>query len=314
MENKLAFVFPGQGSQYVGMNEPIQRFAEGAEVLETADRVLGMSLSRLMAEGPASELNRTVNTQPAIFTVSVAWLRILEAKGISPSVTAGHSLGEYAAMVCAGVLDFSDALQLVQLRGRRMEEAVPEGFGTMMAILGLSPTEVDEICAEVGLEGVVAANYNCPGQVVISGEAALVEKAALLAREKGARRTVPLTVSGPFHSPFMQSVGDELAAVLERLTVRDPKIPVVVNHTANVISSKAEAIDAMVKGVSSPVRWQETVEKLLRMGIDCFVEVGPGKVLSGLIRKTDRQAIVTSVEDPETLEKLLELQKGDVVI
>lgn len=314
MGDKLAFVFPGQGSQYVGMTANLQHFPEAREILKTADQILGMPLSELMAEGPESELNRTVHTQPAVFTASVAWLRVLQSRGISPSVTAGHSLGEYAAMVCAGVLDFEDGLKLVQLRGRYMDLAVPSGFGTMVAILGLSSAEVDEICAEVAPEGVAVANYNCPGQVVITGEVSLVKRAAVLALERGARRTVPLAVSGPFHSSFMQPVGEKLAGALAELSVRDPDIPVVVNHSAEIIHSKDEAIAALVKGVSSPVRWQQTIEKLMEMGVNQFVEVGPGKVLSGLIRKTNRQAKVTTVEDPQILAKLLEVQKGDVVI
>ncbi len=309
---KMAFVFPGQGSQYVGMGLKMRaRFPAAKETFEQADDILGFGLSRLCFEGPAEELQKTINAQPAILTVSVACLRVLQEKGVRPFAAAGHSLGEYGALVAAGALSFQDALLLVRKRGQYMQEAVPLGRGGMVAVLGLEAKVVSGICREVSAKGCSCsvANYNCPGQVVIAGETGALDRACALAKEAGAKKCVPLPVSAPFHSPLMRPAAERLAAELAKATVANPQIPVVANVTADYYTGGGEEIKKLlVEQIYSPVRWEESVHRLLNDGAQVFLEVGPGSVLTGLIKKISRQAAVGSVEDPESLEKMLACQ------
>lgn len=275
-----------------------------AETFAEADRVLGFPLSRLCFEGPEEELTLTRNTQPALLTASVATMRLLQSKGFEPAAAAGHSLGEYSALVAAGALSFEEALVTVRLRGELMESAVPSGEGAMAAILGLPKEEVEAICREA--EGVVEpATYNSPGQVVVAGESAAVASAMKLAEARGARRVQLLKVSGPFHSSLLKPAGDRLADQLARIAVSEPRIPVYANVTARPYTSAGEIRELLREQVSSPVLWEATVEAMLADGIDTFVEVGPGRVLSGLIRRIRRDAAVYNVDSVATLEAFL---------
>lgn len=304
-----AYLFPGQGSQYVGMGRALAEVSAAArEVFRQADEALGRPLSRLIFEGPEDALRLTENTQPAILTASVACLRALEEAGAPPpAAAAGHSLGEYSALVAAGVLSLPDAVRLVEKRGRFMQEAVPVGQGTMAAILGLDIEEVEEICRRIHRPDhvVEVANDNCPGQVVISGHTAAVAEACGAAKEAGAKRAVELAVSAPFHCSLMEPAGKRLEAELRRVEVAAPRFPVVANVDAQPYRSADDVVPRLVSQVSSRVRWQECVKALLALGVDRFVEVGPGKVLSGLVRRIDRAAAVANVEDPETLKAFL---------
>jgi [acyl-carrier-protein] S-malonyltransferase len=300
----VAFVFPGQGSQKVGMGrELVQAFPESAAVFEEADRVLGFPLSRLAFEGPAEALQLTANTQPAILATSVAALRPLLRRGLRPDWVAGHSLGEYSALVAAEALSLADALATVRRRGQYMQEAVPVGTGAMAAILGLDLPRVVAACREAAQGEVVApANVNCPGQVVIAGHAGAVERAMAACRAAGAKRGVLLPVSAPFHCSLMRPAQERLGKDLETLALRDPVVPVVTNVDARAARTSGACREALVRQVSGAVRWQESVELLVREGVTTFVEVGPGTVLSGLVRKTAREVRVLSVEDEGSLE------------
>ena len=301
----VAFVFPGQGSQRVGMGRALaEAFRESSEVFAEADRVLGFPLSRLCLEGPQEELQLTANTQPAILATSVAALRPLLARGHRPLWVAGHSLGEYSALVAAGALGFADALETVRRRGQYMQEAVPVGQGAMAAILGLDLAAVEEACRAAAEGEVVApANVNSPGQVVIAGHARAVDRAMERCRAAGAKRAVRLPVSAPFHSGLMKPAEERLARDLASLPLKDPEVPLVRNVDARTVRTAAECRDGLERQVSRPVRWQESVELLAREGVRTFVEVGPGTVLGGLVRKTVPDARVLSVEDPASLER-----------
>jgi [acyl-carrier-protein] S-malonyltransferase len=287
-------------------------FTEAREVFERADRALGFSLSKLCFEGPDEELQLTENTQPAILATSVALFRVLASRGLTPGFVAGHSLGEYSALVSADSLQLEDGLALVRKRGRYMQEAVPVGVGAMAAILGLSAEAVMEICQEVAGDQVVEpANFNGGGQVVIAGHREAVDRASVLAKERGARRAVSLPVSAPFHCQLMRPAAERLARDLKEATFNDPSVPLVNNVDAASIQKASAARDGLERQVASPVRWEESIVRLLQEGVTRFVEVGPGKVLTGLVRKIDRQAQVASVEDPGGVERVLEEMGGD---
>jgi [acyl-carrier-protein] S-malonyltransferase len=300
-----AYIFPGQGSQSPGMGRELAASYKAArEVFEEADDALGFALSRLCFEGPAEELQLTENTQPAILAASVAALRAAESEGLPrPDFVAGHSLGEYSALVAAGALSLRDAVEVVRKRGRYMQEAVPVGAGAMAAILGAELELVESVCAEARREGEVCspANINSPGQIVIAGSTAAVERATALLKERGAKRAIPLKVSAPFHCALMLPAQERLAADLEGVEFKDLRVPLVTNVDAAVIRSGAQARDSLVRQVSSPVRWRESVELLAEAGVGLFVELGPGKVLSGLVRQTAQQARSLNVEDSASL-------------
>jgi [acyl-carrier-protein] S-malonyltransferase len=306
---KIAVHFPGQGSQAVGMGRDLaEKFPIAAETFHEADAALGLSLSRLCFEGPEEDLRLTENTQPAILTVSVAAARVLAARGVEPALAAGHSLGEWSAHVIAGTLSFSDAVRAVKTRGRAMQKAVPAGEGAMAAVLALDAEQVAEACAEAARETglvVTAANLNSPGQTVISGATAAVEKASALCKAKGARRAVMLPVSAPFHCALMQPAQEEVARVLAGIALGDPKIPVAANVTGALVTTADAARDALTRQVTSAVRWVACVQSLKGAGADVFVEVGPGKVLCGLLKQIDPELKSVNVEDVASLEKTL---------
>jgi [acyl-carrier-protein] S-malonyltransferase len=301
----LAFIFPGQGSQAPGMGRELaEAYGAARAVFEEADEALGFALSRLCFEGPAEELQLTENTQPAILAASVAALRAAESAGLPrPDFVAGHSLGEYSALVAAGALSLGDAVQVVHKRGRYMQEAVPVGAGAMAAVMGADLETVEAACAEAAREGEICspANVNSPGQIVIAGSAAAVERAMPLLKERGAKRVIPLKVSAPFHCALMLPAQQRLAADLDGIDFKDLGVPLVTNADAALIRTGAEARASLVRQVSSPVRWRESVELLASAGVDTFVEVGPGKVLTGLVRQTAPQARRLNVEDAASL-------------
>lgn len=305
---KIAFIFPGQGSQQVGMGAQFVETTTASKALyERADEVLGFSLSNLMLSGPQEELTLTYHAQPALLTTGVMVANKIIEAGIRPDFTAGHSLGEYSAFVASGVLTFDEAVATVHKRGLYMDEAVPAGQGAMAAILGLDAEPLKAVCDTVSTEGdaVQLANLNCPGQIVISGTKEGVEKACVAAKEAGAKRAIPLVVSGPFHSSLMQPAADKLAETVEQLNVQPPTIPVVSNVTSTLLTDAVAIRREMVEQVVSPVLWEQNVRTLLEQGVTVFVECGPGKVLSGLVKKIDRTAQVYCVYDEESLQALV---------
>lgn len=309
---KIAFIFPGQGSQQVGMGAAfIETSADSKKYYDLADKMLGFSLTNLMLNGPQEELTLTYHAQPALLTTGVMVAQKIMAAGITPHFTAGHSLGEYSAFVIANVLSFEDAVVAVHKRGLYMDEAVPAGQGAMAAILGLDADKLMTVCENITATGhaVQLANLNCPGQIVISGTKEGVERACSEAKGAGAKRAIPLVVSGPFHSTLMQQAADKLAETVAQLKLQTPTIPVVSNVTSQLLTDKEAIRHEMVQQVVSPVLWEENVRTLLAQGVTVFIECGPGKVLSGLVKKIDRSAEVHCVYDENSLQALLQASK-----
>lgn len=304
---KIAFLFPGQGSQNVGMaKEFIENFSESKEVFTSASAALGYDLGHLCVSGPADKLNLTENTQPAILASSIAILRVLEKKGLKAEAAAGHSLGEYSAITAAGGFDLSDAVALVQKRGRYMQEAVPAGAGLMAAVLGLDRAAVEKACLDATKNGIVApANYNSPGQIVIAGEKKAVEAAIELAKAAGAKKVVPLAVSVPSHCAMMKQAGEKLAKELEKVTLRDLAIPIVNNADAKFLKTASELRPSLVRQISAPLYWEDSISKMTAGGFDTFIEIGPGKVLSGLVKRIAKDAKVLNVEDLKSMDETL---------
>jgi [acyl-carrier-protein] S-malonyltransferase len=306
----VVFLFPGQGSQYAGMGRELaESFPVARRVFEEADQALGFSISQLCFSGPEEKLKLTENTQPAILTVSVAAYRVMEEKGVRPNYVAGHSLGEYSALVAGSALQFADAVRLVRKRGQYMQEAVPPGDGAMAAILGLRPGQVTEICRKASDGKVMPANLNSPDQTVISGEAAAVKSAVEQASAAGAKRAVMLPVSAPFHSELMRPAQERLKEDLRVTEFSALKIPLVTNVDAEIITNAAEAREALIRQVTLPVRWEESIRELIDRGTSTFVEVGPGRVLSGLLRQIDRSVHSLNVEDVKSLQAALDRLK-----
>ncbi len=302
---KIAFVFPGQGAQSVGMGKDLHEAdAAARKIFETADEVLPFALTDLVFNGPEEELKQTYHTQPALLTASIAALEKFREKGIEPDYYAGHSLGEYSALVAAGALRFEDAVRLVHLRGIYMNEAVPSGSGSMAAVLGADRERLSALCQEITNSGdlVELANMNCPGQIVVSGSTAGVNKLLERIKETGARRAVPLEVSGPFHSSLMKPAAERLAQAMQDVEFFDVDKPVVSNVTARAVSDAESFKRLLIEQVDSPVLWEDSVRWMIEQGVDRFIEVGPGKVLSGLIRKIDRNVKVYAVYDIPTIE------------
>lgn len=303
----FAYIFPGQGSQKVGMgSDLVKNFQIAREVFDKADRSLGRSISQLCFKGPEEELRQTENTQLAILTCSVAILEILTFSGMSPKVVAGHSLGEYSALVASGVIELSDALRLVSARAQFMAEAGEEQEGTMAAILGMETDKLQQYCDSV--DGIVKiANYNCPGQLVISGEVVAVKQVVDLASEEiGSRRCRLLPVSGAFHSPLMESAQVKFQGVLDTITLNHPKIDIVMNVTGELVKEPADIRSLLFKQITEPVQWEKTLHTITTSGVDNYIEVGPGKVLSGLVKRTDPDNICMNVEDLNTLSLVLD--------
>lgn len=305
---KIAFIFPGQGSQSVGMGKQlIENDAKSNQFYEQADQVLGFSISDIMLNGPAEELTKTYHAQPALLTTSSMISSKLIEAGITPDYTAGHSLGEYSALVASGVIRFEEAVLLVHQRGLFMNEAVPAGVGAMAAILGLERaalTAVTDAVTSTG-ETVQVANLNCPGQIVISGTAAGVQEASIQAKEAGAKRAIPLVVSGPFHSELMRPAAHKLDEAITSIDLQEAKIPVISNVTAGPVTESSVIKNLLVEQLYSPVRWEESVEKMIELGVTVFIECGPGKVLSGLVKKIDRSVTTYCVFDEESLQQVI---------
>jgi [acyl-carrier-protein] S-malonyltransferase len=303
----IAFVFPGQGSQYAGMGRDLaENFSIARQTFEEADDALGFGISSLCFSGPEEDLRLTTNTQPAILAASIAALRVIEQEtDLTPDFAAGHSLGEYTALVCAGAMPFADALRVVRQRGAFMQEAVPVGVGAMAAIIGLEGEALEEVCREAAQGEVISpANFNSPGQVVIAGHAAAVGRAMELAKARGAKRALPLPVSAPFHCALMVPAGDRLREVLDKIDIQPMGLPVVSNVEATPNSHADRVKDLLVAQVSAPVRWDESVVRMAELGVGRFVEIGPGKVLSGLIKRIVKGAASQSVEDVAGLRTL----------
>jgi len=309
---KIAFIFPGQGSQTVGMGQEfVENSADSKAFYNRADQSLGFELSKLMLEGPAEELTLTYHAQPALLTTGVMVAEKLQAAGITPNFAAGHSLGEYGALVIAGVLSFEDAVSVVHKRGLYMNEAVPAGQGAMAAILGLELEALHEVTEKISKAGnpVQVANVNCPGQIVISGTKEGVEKASVAAKEAGAKRAIPLVVSGPFHSELMRPSSDKLAATLAAISLSEPRIPVIGNVLAKELEDVSAIQQELVEQVYSTVQWEASVREMMAQGVDVFIECGPGKVLSGLVKKIDRSVATYCVYDEASLEAVIEAAK-----
>lgn len=311
--SKIAFIFPGQGSQKVGMGAELVANDEACKAFyDRADQALNFKLSKYMLEGPQEELTLTYHAQPALLTTGVMIASKLIEAGITPDYTAGHSLGEYGSFVIAESLSFEDAVKIVHKRGLYMNEAVPAGLGAMAAILGMEEEPLKGVCAEITEDGdlVQLANLNCPGQIVISGTKEGVEKASQLAKERGAKRAIPLDVSGPFHCELMKPAAVQLEKEIEQVAISQPKIPIINNVHAEILEDVESIKKEMVEQVYSPVQWERDVRKMLELGVTTFIECGPGKVLSGLVRKIDRSAKTYCVYDEATFEEVVKELKG----
>ena len=303
----IAFLFPGQGSQHAGMGKDLsENFSAARHIFEEANDALNFDLAALCYNGPEEDLKLTANTQPAILTASVAALKVLEEEtGLKPSFTAGHSLGEYSALVCAGALDFAAAVRIVRQRGTFMQEAVPVGTGAMAAILGLDTETLDRVCRAAAQGQVVSpANFNSAGQVVIAGHAEAVDRAMDLAKETGAKRALPLPVSAPFHCSLMVPAGERLAGVLAGVEVGDMTVPVVTNVEAAPNRDSSRVCQLLVDQVSAPVRWDETIACMIKLGVERYIEIGPGKVLAGLVKRVARNSLVQNVQNVDDINLL----------
>ena len=311
--DQTAFIFPGQGSQYVGMGKNLcENFRVARETFEEADDALQLAISSLCFEGPGEELSLTANTQPAVLTVSVAAMRVLQSEtALCPAILAGHSLGEYTALVAGGALDFADAVRVVRARGQFMQEAVPVGEGAVGAVLGLDVATVGSICEEAAQgEVLTPTNYNCPGQIVVSGHTGAVTRALELARDRGAKRAVLLPVSAPVHSPLMRSAGERLREVLESIPFKNLQVPVVSNVDAQPNTSRERIIRLLTQQMSAPVRWEQSVETMASRDVRQFVELGPGKVLLGLMKRMNGGSCLANVEDTESLRRTQSMMEG----
>lgn len=307
--SKIAFVFPGQGAQYVGMGkEIVENYNVANEIFEKASNVLGYDMKKMCFEGPEAELKKTENTQPAILTTSIAIYEVLKEKAIKPDIFAGLSLGEYSALVAAGVFDFEDAVRIVKARGKYMQEEVPLGVGTMAAFIGLKREKVLEVCDKASQFGIVEpANFNSPIQIVISGEKKAVEKAVEIGKELGAKKAVVLNVSAPFHSSMLKGAGEKLANKLSNITLHNFELPVIANVTADYYTSVSSVKEILIKQVSSPVLWEDSIKKMIHEGVKTFIEVGPGKALTGFIKRISKEVTILNVENLASLEKTIDI-------